>query len=298
MRNAFFLLCASYFALNATIVAADDSYPRPEFLIEAAALSQPEVAKEFVILDVRSQKDYDEGHLPKAQRVEAAAWSKAFADGDDADGWGKRIGDLGIGDASKVVVYDNASSKDAARIWWILRYWGVQDVAILNRGWTAWKSGQLPIQTDTPQPVAAANFQAVPASERLANKGSVLESLTNKSLQLVDARSDEEFCGSDKLSNKRGGAIPGARHLEWSDLIDEETQRFKKPDELRELFQKTGIDLDKTTATYCQSGGRASVLAFGLELMGAEDIRNYYRGWSEWGNSDETPVEVVEPKQE
>jgi thiosulfate/3-mercaptopyruvate sulfurtransferase len=122
----------------------------------------------------------------------------------------------------------------------------------------------------------------------------VLELLPGDKLQIVDVRSDDEFCGIDIKENKRGGAIPGAKHLEWSDLIDQESERFKSPEELRGLLDEADIDLDRPMASHCQSGGRASVMAFGLELMGAKEARNYFRGWSEWGNAEHTPVVVPE----
>ena len=90
---------------------------------------------------------------------------------------------------------------------------------------------------------------------------------------------------------KRGGAIPGARHLEWSDAIDAKTHRFKSAYELSKLLQDAGIDPSKPCTTYCQSGGRAAVMAFTLELMGGKDVRNYYKSWAEWGNAADTPIE-------
>jgi len=120
----------------------------------------------------------------------------------------------------------------------------------------------------------------------------VLDLLKDDKPQIVDARSEDEFCGLDKRDNKRSGAIPGAKHLEWSDLIDRQTQRFKSPDQLRRLFDQAGVDLERPTISHCNGGGRASVMAFGLELMGAKDVRNYYRGWGEWGNAEDTPVMV------
>ena len=101
---------------------------------------------------------------------------------------------------------------------------------------------------------------------------------------------------SRRLKNRRGGAVPGAKHLEWSDLIDKDTQRFKPAAELRNLFRDAKITLDRPTATYCQSGGRAAVMAFGLELMGAKDVSNYYRSWAEWGNADDTPAVLPKRK--
>ena len=109
-------------------------------------------------------------------------------------------------------------------------------------------------------------------------------------MQIVDARSEGEFCGTEPLKNKRAGAIPGAKHLEWSDLVDKGSQRFKPAGELRGLFRAAEIDPTAPSATHCQGGGRAAVMAFALELMGNSDVSNYYRSWGEWGNADDTPV--------
>jgi len=275
-------------------VAAENGYPRPDLLVEPQALSRPEVAGQFVILDARDRKSFDESRIPHARWVDAAAWAKDF-DPSDPAGWSARIGDLGIAPGSKVVVYDDNSAKDAARMWWILRYWGVRDVRLLNGGWSAWQKAGLPVESGPATSPAPVKFIAAPRPNRLATKQQLLESLTAHSMQIVDARSEKEFCGLDKEENNRGGAIPGAKHLEWSDLIDKDTQRFKGPDELRRLFQEAGIDLEKPTATHCQSGGRASVMAFGMELMGAPHVSNYYPGWSEWGNADDTPIVTSEP---
>jgi len=222
--------------------------------------------------------------------VDAAAWAKAFDEGKDAEAWSRRIGELGIQPKSHVVVYDDASAKDAARIWWILRYWGVADVRLLNGGWHGWKAADLPVETQQAAPPTAVPFTAAPQSKSLVTKGQLLEALKDNRLQIVDARSEKEFCGLDALTNKRAGAIPGAKHLEWLDLLDKDTQRFKTREQLRTLFRESGIDLEKPTATHCQSGGRSSVMAFGLELMGGKHVGNYYAGWSEWGNAEDTPI--------
>src|ERR1700687_6047710 len=123
----------------------------------------------------------------------------------------------------------------------------------------------------------------VPAEKRLATKDQVKESLKDKMLQIIDARSEGEYCGDTKLA-KRAGAIPGALQLEWKALLDPKTQKFKSAPELQQVFEKAGIDLTKPSVTHCQSGGRSSVMVFAMELMGASDVRNYYRSWAEWGN--------------
>jgi thiosulfate/3-mercaptopyruvate sulfurtransferase len=287
-------LLSVFVLFGSRVTAAETKYPHAEMLVEPNALAKAEIAKQFVILDAREQKLYDAGHVPGAVRVDAAAWAKAF-NGKDAEGGSARIGSLGIRADSKVVVYDGNSFLDAARVWWILRYWGVDDVRLLNGNWATWKKSGLAVETETKaaSPVA---FTAKPRSERLATKELVMASLKDRSLQIVDARSEGEFCGTDKLKNKRGGAIPGAKHLEWIDLIDKESQRFKTPDQLRALFADAEILLDRPTATHCQSGGRASVMAFGMELMGAGKVANYYASWGEWGNADDTPVVAGKPK--
>jgi thiosulfate/3-mercaptopyruvate sulfurtransferase len=290
------LLSVALLAVVGGLRAGGDDYPRPELLVEPSQLAEPGVAQRFVILDARGRPDYEQGHVPNARWVDPAAWAKAFGQGQDAEGWSRRIGGLGIGPDSRVVVYDGTFGKDAARIWWLLRYWGVQDVRLLNGGWQGWTAGAYPTEKGGAPP-APVPFVAQARPERLATKGQLLKALDGGDPQIVDARSEKEYCGVEKLTNRRGGAIPGARQLEWSDLLDPETHRFKPAAELRKLFGQAGVALDRPTTTYCQSGGRASVMAFGLELMGAKDVRNYYASWNEWGNAADTPVEPGKPRE-
>ncbi len=279
------------------IARADDAkYPRAELLIEPAELAKLNGVG-VIILDARAAAKYKAGHIPGARWVDHGEWAKAFGNGSDAEGWGARIGGLGIRADSHVVVYDDNSTKDSARIWWILRYWGVENVRLLNGGWTGWQAGKHATTTEEP---AATTIGYTPKSraDRLITKDQLLESLRTKggTLQIVDARSEKEFCGDEKLNNKRAGAIPGAKPLEWSDLLDKPTQRFKSATELKTLFADAGIALDKPSAAHCQSGGRASVMTFAMELMGAKSVGNYYQSWTEWGNADDTPIVPGKPR--
>jgi thiosulfate/3-mercaptopyruvate sulfurtransferase len=270
------------------------AYTRPELLIEAEELKKPEALKAYRVLDVRPAAQYKEGHVPGAVPLDAAAWDKAFTEGQDEKKWAALFAAVGVLPTSKVVVYDDNLSRDAARIWWILRYWGVQEVRLLNGGWKAWRqsSGAVDTKQDFAAPTGLPTLK--PEAKRLATKTDLLEELKKgEPGQVVDARSAKEFCGDD-VRAQRGGAIPGARHLEWSDLLDNRTGKFKPAPELAKVFADGGIDPQKPATTYCQSGGRASVMAFGLELMGGKNVRNYYRSWNEWGNSDDTPI--VKPK--
>ncbi len=296
MKNLLFGLATAALLVSNISFAAETAYPRADLLVEPAELAAAGDNATWVVLDARDAAAFRQGHVPGARWVDHAQWSKAFAEGQDAAEWSQRIGALGIAQDSRVVVYDASQSKDAARIWWILRYWGVGDVRLLNGGWTGWQAGAFPVEQAEPadQP---AEFEATAAPQRLATQGSLLDALPAGALQIVDARSEGEYCGTSPLKNARAGAIPGAKHLEWADLIDAQTHRFKPSAELRQLFAAAGIDPQRPTATYCQSGGRASVMAFALELMGGQQVQNYYRSWAEWGNSPDTPVERPEPPQ-
>ena len=158
-------------------------YARPELLMDPAELSQPEVAGQFVILDVRGGEQYAEEHLPGARRVDHDAWKSAFGDGRDLAGWSTRIGSLGIGAGSRVVLYDDNRMKDAARIWWILRYWGVEDVRLLNGGWKTWKAKGYRTTDQPTTPAASVKFTVDPRSGRLTTMEQILALLEGNRLQ-------------------------------------------------------------------------------------------------------------------
>jgi thiosulfate/3-mercaptopyruvate sulfurtransferase len=280
------LLCTALLMLAPG--AEPDKYPHADLLIETPELAKAVAAKKVQLLDTRTKAKYDAGHIPGAVWVDVPAWSKAFAAGPDKEAWVKLLGACGLDAAAPVVVYGD-DVREAARVWWILRYWGFKDARLLNGGWAAWASANSAASREAPavkptEPKLTAN------ADRLATKDQVIDMLKGKDPQIVDTRSEKEFCGEQKQA-KRGGAIPGAKHLEWSDLLAKDG-RFKSADELRKLFKEHDVSLKGPAVTYCQSGGRASVMAFALELMGAKDVRNYYRSWNEWGNDPDTPIVI------
>ncbi|HVS39210.1 MAG TPA: sulfurtransferase [Gemmataceae bacterium] len=269
-------------------------YANPDMLVEPSnLLTLTDATKRPVrILDARPHAQYLAGHIPGTVWVDVPDWAKAFAAGQNEAEWTRRIAALDIGPGDTVVVYDDNLSKDAARIWYILRYWGCDDVRLLNGGWKAWQaSGGKP--ESGPPIIGKIELELKPQPDRLATKDQMLDLLKGKSPQIVDARSNGEFCGTENTA-QRNGSIPGAVHLEWSDALDKDTGKFRSADQLTKLFQKAGIDPSQPAVTYCQSGGRAAVMAFVLELMGDKNVRSYYRGWSEWGNDADAPI--VKPK--
>jgi thiosulfate/3-mercaptopyruvate sulfurtransferase len=270
--------------------AQSGTYPRANLLIEPADwVKKPAAAQSFRILDARPPTQYLAGHVPDAIWVDHDKWNKTFRNDQGAETWSKLVGGLGIDINTPVVIYDD-NGTNAARIWWILRYWGVKDARLLDGGWTGWKAARGEI--DKAEAVAAFKQpKLVRQADRLAGKADILQMLKDKKSQILDVRAKGEFCGDDKKA-KRNGAIPSAMHLEWKEAIDPKTKRLKPASELKKLLADAGINLDRPAVTYCQSGGRAAMMAFTLELMGAKDVRNYYRSWSEWGNDPETPIVV------
>jgi thiosulfate/3-mercaptopyruvate sulfurtransferase len=267
------------------------AYPRPELLIEAAELAKPDVAKKFRILDTRSLKEWKESHVSSSSFVSVSEWNKQFTAGPDAAWWAKELGRLGI-DADVPVVFCGDDMRETCRAWWILRYWGIKDVRLLNGGWTAWTTGKHPLAKGDAEPrFALKTPKLMPTEQRLATKELVKDSLKESLFQIIDARTEGEYCGDIKTA-KKAGAIPGAIHLEWKVLLDQKTQKFLSAKELDQLFKKAGIDLARPAVAHCQSGGRSSVMVFAMDLMGAKDVRNYYRSWAEWGNADDTPVVI------
>jgi thiosulfate/3-mercaptopyruvate sulfurtransferase len=163
----------------------------------------------------------------------------------DAKAWGEQVGRLGIGHDTHVVVY-GSSLPDTARVWWTLKYLGLRDVAVLDGGWELWVKEKQPTATDSPE-VGEVKFEPKFQADRLEEIDSLKESVRSGKVTVVDARRPDEFTGKD-VRGKRGGHIPGAKNLEWKELLAADG-RFKSSEELRELFRRRGIDPDKTAVT-------------------------------------------------
>src|SRR5262249_50762005 len=150
----------------------------------------------------------------------------------DAKAWGKEVGQLGIGTATPVVVY-GSNLPDTARVWWTLKYLGLSNVAILDGGWELWVKEQRPTDTAVPR-IEAVPFEPKFQADRLEEIDALKKSLRSGKVTVVDARSTDEFTGKE-VRGKRGGHIPGAKHLEWKELLVPDG-RFKPPEQLRGLF--------------------------------------------------------------
>ena len=225
----------------------------PEYLISqkelAARLGEPGL----VIVDLDAAAGYQRGHIPGAahladnyERNPATGWVNTLP----ADRFAAFVESLGIGDATEVVAYDNNLSLYAARFWWTLRHYGHSQVRVLDGGWRAWMAGGGTVSFEPAAAVAAAVF--TPRVDRSVSVGleEVRDGCGLEGTAIWDTRSAGEYSGEVNRGNKRAGHIAGAVHLDWLELMDRETHRFKAAAELRRLLDDKGIAPDKAVFAY------------------------------------------------
>jgi len=232
------------------------------------------------------------GHVPGAVNVSPVAIRDAKAPPTflpTSAAFEEMMAKLGIGNATRVVVYDERGGIYAARLWWILNYYGHTNVALMNGGWIKWTAEQRPVTKDVAAP-AAATFTARAQPKWIATASDVVGAINKPGVKIVDARTQAAIDGKDLRNIKRGGFIPSSTPVYWEDLLDAQSKTFKPADELKKIYEDRGIVPSQEVIAYCQVGMRASVDLFALHLIGYDKLRNYYGAWEEWGNRDDLPL--------
>jgi thiosulfate/3-mercaptopyruvate sulfurtransferase len=194
----------------------------------------------------------------------------------------------GVNNDSTVVAYDEIAGMRSARVFWFLEFFGHDDVHVLNGGFNAWVAADLPTTQDATIP-RAGNFKMKPQPERLATVEEVQNELGNRAAVIVDTRSDAEYTGQ-LVRAKRGGAIPGAVHLEWTNNLDPKGF-FKSAEQLAEMYAERKITPDKEVIPHCQGAYRSAHTYLALRLIGYPNVKNYLGSWGEWGNRLDLPIE-------
>jgi thiosulfate/3-mercaptopyruvate sulfurtransferase len=162
-------------------------------------------------------------------------------------------------------------------------------VRLLDGGFKAWEAAGLGITRDAGPPPQSA-WTGERRAETLATWREVRAALRRKDSVILDTRSEGEYCGTT-VRAKRGGAIPGAVHIEWTRNLTADG-RFKPSAELRRMYEDAGVTADREVITYCQGGYRAAHSYLALRLLGYPRVRSYVGSWKEWGDREDLPVEV------
>jgi thiosulfate/3-mercaptopyruvate sulfurtransferase len=234
---------------------------------------------------------YNEGHIPGAAFVdlETALAGPPGAGGrhplPSRETFAAAMRAAGVRNEHPVVAYDAASSMAAARAWWLLRYFGHADVAVLDGGLAAWVRAGQPLQVAAPH-VPAGDFVAAPGAMPLLDAAAAA-SVAERGV-LLDARAPERFRGEREPIDPVAGHIPGARNLPGSRIV-EESGRFLSPTSLRARFRELGIDEASEVGAYCGSGVTAAQTVLALELAGYSGAL-YAGSWSEWIVDPSRPV--------
>ena len=229
-------------------------WAHPDLLVDtdwlAAHLNDPRPPRGRL----RRSNAYFRLHLPGAVPAPCRYWK---GDGNDTDIFGIEgekfaalIGKLGIGNHHTVVAYDNSGNLFATRLWWTLDRYGHNKCRVLDGGLDKWhaEGRPLPVNARVPRPDLPA-----PARQRSLELGTIqgVGTRSNDPGHLLwDVRTDAEWTGANKRGAKRGGRVPGAVHLEWSELLNHPVRTFKSPEEVRTILTQHGITPDKAVTTY------------------------------------------------
>ncbi|HZY91643.1 MAG TPA: sulfurtransferase [Thermoplasmata archaeon] len=280
-------------------------YAHPEVLVDtewlAKHLSDPAVR--IVEVDYDPAANYEMGHVPGAVLFD---WKKDINDPVARDlvsreGLTNLFHRSGINPETVLVLYGDFNNWFAAFAFWVLKYYGVHDVRILNGGRKKWITEDRPLTKDVPR-VVPGSLQAKGPDERLRayleDVRSALTAVKAGKMSLVDVRGPKEFTGEvtapaeyPNEHAQRGGHIPGAVNVPWAQAVNDDGT-FKNREELAALYKAKGVTAERPIITYCRIGERSSHTWFVLRyLLGFENVRNYDGSWTEWGNLIRTPIE-------
>ena len=245
---------------------------------------------------VSGKGDYEKAHIPGAdfldlQQELSNNTSKLRFTFPSAEHFSKAIGAHGLSNDNQAILYSTTSPQWATRIWWMLRAFGFDNAKVLDGGLIRWVQKGYPTST-IPSTYPEQSFTAKPRPGLIIQKSEVLQGIHESNTCIINALSQEQHIGVGGRTYGRPGRIPTSINVPFHELLDSETGKFKKFDELSKIFQLKGITKDSCVLNYCGGGIAASLEAFVLYQLGFENIKIYDNSLHEWAATNQTlPME-------
>jgi thiosulfate/3-mercaptopyruvate sulfurtransferase len=227
-------------------------YANPELLVSTDWLAEHIDDPNVRVVDCNFPGEFEDGHIPGSAQPEnnwyKGSGNKTFI-APPAE-FEQMMAVLGISNDSTVIAYDSDSNHLAPRLFWALRYYGHDNVKVLDGGYPAWTAENRPVETGMCSMISG-SFNATPHAELIALREDILAAIGSDDTLFWDVRTDEEWTGENDRGTKQGGHLPGATHLEWKNLITEgDAPVFKSSDELMSLLNSVGVTQDKNIVPY------------------------------------------------
>jgi thiosulfate/3-mercaptopyruvate sulfurtransferase len=278
-------------------------FAHPEALVTTDWLADHLNDANLRVVDVRfgGLTDYEAAHIPGAVHADLfldlmTPDAEFVSVAPPADQFSATMQRLGIDNDTTVVAYDPmGNAMGAARLWWLLHYYGHDDVKLLNGGWTKWELEGRPTETGTVTPAPGTFTAGAPREEWRATIGDVEQAVDTPELALIDALPLDLFTGETPHEDPmRAGHIPTAKNLPAPDILDPTTMALLPRDELSQLWASLGVQDAEGTIVYCEAGVFSALDFFVLYQLGQEDIQLYETSLMEWGTLPDYPMELGE----
>ena len=293
-------------------MAKDEANTRPKPLIDtatlAAELGDPNVRlfdctthltpkpDNFGQNVTSGRADYLKGHIPGAAFIDLA---QELSDTTSPhrfsvlapEAFAAAAGRLGIGDGTRVVLYDGGYNAWAARVWWMLKGYGFDNASVLDGGIIKWRHEGRPILTEVTK-YPPATFTARPRPGFFADKARVASAIGAPGVRIVNALLPDQHAGKGGVHYGRRGRIPGSCNVASRSLLDTKTNALLPVEELRRRFGDAGLLGEERVIAYCGGGIAASLTALALAALGKDDVEVYIHSLQEWANDPAMPMEV------